>query len=116
MSTVHLILLYAVEIWTESLKIKNYCHVIMTVQRLSTLSIDCSYWTASAQAVLMVKGVIPIDLLAFDRQRINEKSADRRRQDAASTERRTTITAWQQRWTEEITGNLTRRLIKDLRP
>lgn len=116
MSTAHSILLYGAEIWADALKTKKYCHAMMTVQRQSALRIACSYRTVSAQAVLVVAGVIPIDLLAFERKRIYGKSADMRRQDAATTERDRTIQTWQQRWTAETTGNWTRRLIKDLRP
>lgn len=116
MSTAHSILLYGAEIWADALKTKKYCHAMTTVQRQSALRIACSYRTVSAQAVLVVAGVIPIDLLAFERKRIYERTADTSRQDAATTERQSTIQTWQQRWTEGSTGNWTRRLIKDLRP
>lgn len=116
MSTTHSILLYGAEVWADSLKTKKYCHAMTTVQRRSALRIACSYRTVSAGAVLVVAGVIPIDLLAFERKRIYGRDADVTRRDAAKTERDRTIQTWQERWTEETTGTWTRRLIKDLRP
>ncbi|XP_015512048.2 uncharacterized protein LOC107218635 [Neodiprion lecontei] len=67
MSTVNSILLYGAEIWAYSVKTEKYCHAMTTVQRRSALRIACFYQTVSAQAVLVVAGVIPIDLLAFER-------------------------------------------------
>ncbi|XP_046491838.1 uncharacterized protein [Neodiprion pinetum] len=87
-----------------------------TVQRGSALRIACSYQTFSAQAVLMVAGVIPMDLVAIERKRVYEEDADVTRWDAATTERDTTIQTWQERWTGEPTEYWTRRPIKDLRP
>lgn len=116
MTTAHSILLYGAEIWADALKTKKYCHAMMMVQRQGALRIACSYRTVSAQAVLVVAGVIPVDLLAFERKRIYGRSADIGREDAAVVERDRTIQTWQDRWTEERTGNWTRRLVKDLRP
>ncbi|XP_046431021.1 uncharacterized protein LOC124184890 [Neodiprion fabricii] len=107
MSTVNSILLYGAEIWADSLKTKKYCHTMTTVQRRSALRIACSYRTVSAQAVLVVAGVIPIDLFAFERKRVYGRDADVTRRDAATTERDATIQTWQEWLTEETTGNWT---------
>lgn len=115
MATTHSILLYGAEIWADSLKTKKYCHAMTAVQRLGALRIASAYRTVSAQAALVVAGVIPIDLLAFERKRIYEKSAETGRADAAIAEREVTIMTWQERWTKDTTGSWTRRLIKDIR-
>lgn len=44
------------------------------------------------------------------------RDADTRQWDAVTTEILRMIQIWQERWTEELTGNWTRQLIKDLRP
>ena len=116
MATAHSILLYGAEIWADSLKTKKYGKTMTMVQRQGALRIACSYRTVSAQAVLVVAGVIPVDLLAFERKRIYGSSADIGRKNAAIAEREMTMENWQRRWTEERSGNWTRRLIRDLRP
>lgn len=116
MATKHSILFYGAEIWADSLKSKKYRHAMTTAQNQGALRIACSYRTVSAQAVLMIAGVIPIGLLASERKSIYGRSADMSRQDAVAIERDRTIQKWQQRWTEETKDNWTRRLIRNLKP
>lgn len=115
MSTTHSILLYGAEIWADALDVKRYRKRLTNVQRQGALRIACAYRTVSAQAVLVIAGVIPIDLLAKERKKIYERRADTSRADAAVKEREETIKIWNERWTNDRTGNWTRRMIVDLR-
>lgn len=116
MSTAHSILLYGAEVWADALTIKKYRKTMTYVQRQGALRIACAYRTVPAEAVLIVAGVIPIDLLAMERKRIYERDEQTERPDAARREREKTLTDWHARWTTEGSGRWTRRLIKDLRP
>lgn len=116
MTTAHSILLYGAEIWAGALKVKKYAKIMTNVQRQGALRIASAYRTVSEGAVLVVAGVIPIDLLAFERSRIYRRSAETGRQDAAIRERDVTLREWQTRWTNETKGTWTKRLIPKIRP
>lgn len=114
MSTAHSILLYGAEVWADALAVKKYRKAMTNVQRRGALRIACAYRTVSAEAVLVVAGVIPIDLLATERKRIYDRDEETSKEDAAVRERERTLTDWQVRWTTESCGSWTRRLIRNL--
>ena len=115
MSTAHSIVLYGAEVWAEALETLKYRKQLLNVQRQGALGIACAYRTVSQEAILVVASVIPIDLLAKERKRIYERSADTGRADAAVEERERTMTEWHGRWTKDSKARWTRRLIGDLR-
>jgi hypothetical protein len=80
------------------------------VQRRCALRIASSYRTVLKPAVLAVAGVIPIDLMAFERKRVFEGRLSR------AEARLRTMEKWQQRWLTDERGRWTARLIGDLGP
>jgi hypothetical protein len=112
LSVVQSVLLYGCEVWAEALRKGLYRAKVMAVQRRCALRITSSYRTVSEPAVLVIAGVIPLDLLAFERRRIFESNGTLSRAEA----RIHTMEAWQARWLEEERGRWTARLIGDLRP
>ena len=111
MSTIHSILLYGAEVWADALRVNRRRVCMAAVQRRGALRIACSYRTVSEAAVVVISNVIPIDLLAFERKRIYEKTTELGKIRAAREARANTLDAWQQRWDEETKGRWTHRLI-----
>ena len=64
MSVVHSILLYGVEVWTETLDVEFHRKKPGAVQRRCALRITCSYRTVSEEAVLVIAEIMPIRLMA----------------------------------------------------
>ena len=115
MTVTHSMLLYGAEIWAGALRIEKYRKAMAAVQRRGALRIACAYRTVSAAAVLAIAGVVPIDLLALERKRVYEESAERGRERAATDARTETLTTWQTRWTDSDKDKWTIRLIRDVR-
>lgn len=114
MSVVQSILLYGAEIWASAMHIQKYRVRMVSVQRRGALRVACAYRTVSDDAALVVAGVIPIDLLARERQEIYWLSADLGRKEATARARSDTMEAWQRRWQESVKGRWTARLVKVL--
>ena len=69
------IMLYGSEIWPETLEVKKRANSFVLVLRTAALRIASAYRTFSAQAVLVIAGTSPVDLLATERTGIcNAKS------------------------------------------
>lgn len=71
------VMLYGAKVWVEALQHDKYRKRIAAVQRRGALRITCSYRTVSEPAVLVVAGVIPIDLLAQERQFAHQRKEAR---------------------------------------
>ena len=54
------ILLYGAEIWAEVLDLKTNRQGLTSVQRIGELRVAMAYRTVSADAVMVIAGVIPI--------------------------------------------------------
>jgi hypothetical protein len=114
MSTVNATLLYGAEVWAGAMKVKKYSKRILSVQRRAALRVACAYRSVSGPAVMVVAGVIPLDLLAVERQCIFRFAPEIGRNEAAAAARLETMQAWQDRWDSEVVGRWTHRLIRDL--
>ncbi|XP_046817454.1 uncharacterized protein LOC124423599 [Vespa crabro] len=108
------VMVYGAEIWAEALRKEKYRKRIAAVQRRGALRIACSYSTVSEPAVLVVAGVIPIDLLAQERQLIHQQRSVLGKEEASRHTRSTSIETWQSRWEQETRGRWTARLISRL--
>lgn len=113
MTTVNSILLYGAEVWADNVRIKKYCKKLKAVQRQGALRIACSYKTVSEPAIQVVARVIPIDLLALERQAIYNREGEER-EVAFVRARSRTMECWQHRWNGDPRGRWTHRLIIDL--
>lgn len=65
-------LLYAAPVWSSALRIQAYTNTLAKVQRIAAIRICGAYRTISREAVLVIAGVIPIELLANERKRLFE--------------------------------------------
>ena len=116
MSTVNAILLYGAELWAGAMRVNKYSKRILSVQRRAALRVACAYRSVSGPAVMVVAGVIPLDLLAVERQNIFRRAPDLGRDQAAAEARLETLRVWQERWDGGAEGRWTSRLIRDISP
>lgn len=91
--------------------------ILARCQRRIALRVATAYRTISGEALLVLAGVPPIDLLATERTAVYEG----RLRDGDTTELRTqakraVIESWQERWRTSTKGEWIRRLIPDLGP
>ena len=69
----------------------------------------------SGDAILVISGNIPIDLLAYERKKLWElKKTSENNKRAIEQIKKDTMSAWQRRWENESRGRWTARLIKDV--
>lgn len=114
---VHSILLYAAPVWKEAIKWEKYRTILLSAQRTILLRVASAYRTVSAEAVHVVAGVPPVDLLVKERAYLDTVCRDgrNRTRGVIRQARAYTIRRWQDQWSRE-TGRAawTRRLVPDL--
>lgn len=106
--------MYAAPIWSTALECKNKLAIMEKPLRRIALRVACSYSTVSLQAILVVSGVPPVDLLARERAQNHNNRGDKDRVKLRMTARAELLKGWQKRWDEADTGRWTRRLIRDV--
>lgn len=115
-SVVHSIILYAVPAWVDAMAKKSSKRRLLSVQRQVALRVAAAYRTVSLSAVIVVAGIPPIDLLAWERSEIFDESKARETTMSQITKeaRNRFLRRWQERWDGEVSGRWTHRLIPDL--
>lgn len=116
MSSVQSVLLYGSEIWAHVLSKEMYRTRLGQVQRRAALRVASAYRTVSEPAVLVIAGVIPIALLARERQAVFNRKDEGERRSVRVEERARTLALWQEEWIGEARGLWTRTLIKEVDP
>lgn len=101
-------ILYAIPVWhsvTDNKKLKNR---LSRIQRMMSIRVCSAYRTISAEAVCVIAGTPPIELLIKERV---EKYGGEDRNIARSN----LLTRWQEMWTSGTFGRWTYRLIPDVK-
>ncbi|KAE9545560.1 hypothetical protein AGLY_001103, partial [Aphis glycines] len=115
---IHSQLLYGAESWAEDMSQEGWKQ-LGRVQRKAALRVASAYRTVSKEAILVVSGVIPIDIMAIERRRSYlQKRGEQEPLDPEGELQQTALDKWQSRWegTEEAEERQwTRRLIRDIR-
>lgn len=107
-SVVHSQILYAAPIWSHRTEKKSVIKSLKRVQRGTSIRIASAYRTISAEAVGVIAGVPPIDLMAQERNaRYNGEDGSNAREDLLSR--------WQERWDKGQHGRWTHSLIPNIR-
>ena len=114
MSVTQSIMLYGAEIWADALKKETYRRRLAAVQQRGAFRIACSYRTVSEQAILVIAGTIPIDLLALEKKQVFHRKPEVTIGTAKDEARALTMERWQQRWSNDHRGRWTARLIPQL--
>lgn len=105
------IILYAAPVWAECLHIKKRRIAILKAQRPGLLRVGCAYRTVSTDAIAVISGVIPLDLML--EERAQSFQATKEIQERLRDE---TLSKWQTRWRASDKGTWTRRLLKETIP
>lgn len=117
MSVKESIMLYAAEVWADTLSAAKYRQKLARVQRKGALRIASAYRTILEASIMVIAGVLPIDILAKERKRIyNHQASKENLIRIKKLERNSSMEEWQQRWLDEKTGRWTAKLIKDVQP
>ena len=121
-SVVHGILLYGAEVWIDGYRIQKYRQMLLGVQRNMLLRVCCAYRTVSGEALCVLAGVPPLDLLAEERlQEWKRRKNERVRESSLAPSitckekaRKDLMQAWCERWRQTEKAAWTRRLIPNL--
>lgn len=112
---VHSVLLYAAPVWRDEIKKANQLRKMVAIQRKSLLRVASAYRTVSAEAVQVVAGFPPIDLMVAERcflYKVGGRLAGNRRM-----ARERTLKKWQERWERtEGKAQWTKKLIHEISP
>ncbi|XP_017786933.1 PREDICTED: uncharacterized protein LOC108569765 [Nicrophorus vespilloides] len=106
------VMLHAVPVWEEAMMVKSYRRLLETVQRKSAIRICSAYRTISRDAVKVIAGMPPIELLATERKETDCGKDDKLQRSARVWTRRLIpeIKAWINRNHDEVTLHLTQAL------
>ena len=109
-SAVSSILMYGAPVWKKALRHKKYVGMMAKLQRKLALRICSAYRTVSLEAIQVLAGVIPLELIAEEREETNRNSETNK-----AELRETTIHRWQERWSAlQGKAEWTRRLIPSI--
>lgn len=112
----HSILLYGAAIWARNMS-PGGRKILTSCQRKIALRVATAYRTTSTDALLVIAGTPPVDLLALMRAETEEERKGSNNPGRAKNEARIELEKrWQERWSNGEKGNWTRKLIPDLRP
>ncbi|KAL4097352.1 hypothetical protein QTP88_022145 [Uroleucon formosanum] len=107
-------LLYAAPVWADALEMKCNVTTLVRPQRRIALRVAKAYRTVSANAILIVAGMVPAHLKAQEQQ-----FKFRALKEGIVVEERNlrdmTLRKWQAQWDSTKTGLWTKRLISDIR-
>nr|CAI5852388.1 unnamed protein product [Callosobruchus analis] len=107
-------LLYGAPVWKKAMDTKLHSSKMLRIQRKMLLRVTSAYRTTSAEALQVISGTIPIDLLAEERWRLFN-SIDSNTPLVRKAAREETISNWQRRWENNTTNaQWTKRLIPSI--
>ena len=115
-SVVSSMLLYAAPIWADAIEIQSYARSVKSVYRRSALRVARAFRTVSYDAVCVIAGMPPIELMAQERARIYRRKRDGCTLKSVYTkeEKDETMAQWQRQWVSSSSGRWTFRLIPDV--
>lgn len=108
--------LYGCEMWGQRMKGRGEKTKLMSLQRKLLLGVTKGYSTISHEAIRVIAGVIPIDLMVEERiKRRTDKENGIEDKESKKLRREETILTWQRRWETSTKGRETFAYIPDVR-
>ena len=114
-------MLYASPTWSDALLVDKHRKRLTSVQRCAALRITSAYKTISTEAVLVLAGMPPVDLLAIERKELYDESKQTsintgpNSKDVAKKEaRKRTLLRWQERWDQKCANKWYYELIPNI--
>lgn len=105
------VLRYAAPVWVTALQTRRNRSRLNSTFRLMAMRVCSAYRTISSEAVYVIAGTIPIDLLLEEE---NECYRDRGISGVRRRARADTVRKWQQQWDNAENGRWTHRLIPNV--
>ena len=109
-------LLYAAPVWRKAFEVGRYRDMVGRVHRRGALRVAAAYRTVSADAIYVIAGIAPADLIAERLHRIRQRVETEPHEEIVRKADEELQTEWLRRWTTSPHGAWTRRLIPDIRP
>lgn len=112
-SVVTSVLTYGIPIWADTLRTQEAWRKVAPVYRLSALRVASAYRTVSHDAVCVIAGMLPIEILAEERRTLYQKkrSLTLTPEELGTEVRQNSIRRWQLLWDTAAKGRWTYRLI-----
>lgn len=110
------IVLYGCEMWGQRMRGRGEKSKLMSLQRKMLLGVIKGYSTISHEAVRVIAGVIPLDLMVEERlKRRQDKEAGIDKKESKKRRRGETLNDWQRRWENSTKGRETFEFVPDVR-
>lgn len=112
-SVITSVLTYGIAIWGGALKTNASRRILTSVYRLSALRIASAYRTVSEEAVCVIAGILPFEVLVEERRCLYQgrKSTELSTVDLRSDETLNSLHRWQILWDAATNGRWTHHLI-----
>lgn len=108
--------LYGCEMWGQRMKGRGERSKLMSLQRKLLLGVTKGYSTISHEAVRVIAGIIPLDLMVEERlDRRADKVAGMDKRESKRRRREETLDKWQRRWQASTKGRETFEYVPDVR-
>lgn len=108
--------LYGCEMWGQRMKGRGEKSKLMSLQRKLLLGVVKGYNTISHEAVRVIAGIIPLDLMVEERiERRADKEAGMNPKESKRRRREETLARWQRRWETNTKGRETFEYVPDVR-
>lgn len=101
------VVLYGAPVWARAIQAVTYRRMLLRIQRRLALRVCSAYRTVSTEAVFVIAGTPPWDLLIEEREEIHRGTSK-------VEARLQLMLKWQRRWTAAETGAWTRRFIPEI--
>lgn len=109
-------MLYGCEMWGQRIRGRGEKSKLMSLQRKLLLGVVKGYSTMSHEAVRVIAGVIPLDLMVEERlRRRRDKEAGVDDNESKTVRREETLDEWQRRWETSTKGRETFAFVPDVR-
>lgn len=107
----HSVMLYGAPVWADEMSATGWTE-LLKVQRRICLRVASGYCTISREAIAVITGIAPINLLAKERKQIH----DRKRNRAQAQPQKNILDTWQTEWDNCKNGRWTHVLIPKIGP
>ncbi|XP_015378371.1 PREDICTED: uncharacterized protein LOC107172593 [Diuraphis noxia] len=102
-------MLYGAPVWADEMSEKGWTE-LLKVQRRICLRVACGYCTISREAVSVITGITPLNLLARERKQIHDRKRNREQGKPQENILETWQTEWDTckngRWTHAVKGKI----------
>jgi len=105
------VLTYGIPIWADALKVQEYRRRTAAAYRVSALRVACAFRTVSEDAISVIAGMLPIEVLAEERRSMYQQKGAIDPSYAGIEVRATSLNQWQTMWDASSKGRWTHRLI-----